>query len=92
MAGKENELAGRSLLDMLHAGDRDAVLAVAHDASAQNADASRAHRTQLLSVRTQPLSGPARYGALSLSAVLDSQSRPFLLIAQLQLVDKPFSS
>jgi hypothetical protein len=86
MAATENELTGHSLTDTLHPDDRDAVLTVAHDLVAL-----RSQRSQLLSVRSQPRAGAARYGALSLSAVLDSKSSSFLLIAQLQLVDKPFS-
>lgn len=86
MAAAENELAGHALTDVLHPDDCESVLTVAHDLVAQ-----RAQRSQLLSVRSNPRSGPMRYGALSLSVVLDSKSSPFLLIAQLQLVDKPFS-
>jgi len=86
MASSETDLSGRSLIDTLHEDDRDAVLSVARDVAA-----ARTTRTQLLSVRSNPKSGPSRYGALSLSAILDSRARPFLLIAQLQLVDKPFA-
>jgi hypothetical protein len=86
MAATESELTGHALTDTLHPDDCDSVLSVARDLVA-----SRSQRSQLLSVRSQPRAGPVRYGALSLSAILDSKSSAFLLIAQLQLVDKPFS-
>lgn len=86
MASVETDLAGRSLVDTLHPDDHESVLTVARDIAA-----ARTSRSQLLSVRSNPKSGPSRYGALALSAILDSKSKPFLLVAQLQLVDKPFS-
>lgn len=80
----EIELTGHALVDVIYQEDRDKVAKAIREMLS-----TRILRHQM-SVRTLPKLGPPAWAALSLAAILDSKSMPLLLVAQLQLVDKPF--